>query len=304
MKLERSNNKSVVSCEARANGYVTDLTKLPGDRVRKGERLIEIENPEFITLQRNTIELRHLYTTARSHYLRQKTLAENNATTARQFEQSRGEYNVARSNYHGALIELESIGIQMDTLTEAPAYQRSIVIYSPVNGQISNVQTNMGQYIESHNELITITSEDHIHLELFVLEKDIDKVSLGQSVTFSSSTSHQTTFEAEVVKINSIADRNSGTVMVHCHILSDEVRFKGGTFAEALIQTESQEVSGLPRNAVVNLGGTWYGYILRNDSYQQVALSNTTDHGDFISFAPTPEQESATWVTGGAYYIQ
>ena len=294
----------VYSIHSRAEGYVSSLIKLPGDRVTRGEDLLEIENPQFIGMQREVYEMQHLYETAKSQFGRQRVLFEKDATTAKQFEQARGQYLVTRSNYLGLLAELESTGIQIDTSSKSPEYQKSIQILSPVNGRISAVSTNMGKYVESHDELMTITADDHIHLELFILEKDIDKVRLGQRVEFSISSSAGNVYNAEIIKINSVTDGRSGTVMAHCHILTEGLNLKGGVFATAQIELEAEELVGLSREAVVQIGNERYGYVVSDDEYTQVRLLNAIDHGDFISFEPTPEQIDAVWVTSGAYYIQ
>ena len=293
------------SVHSRATGFVKTLNILPGDRVKKGALLAEIENPEFIGMQRELYELRHTLKTAQSRFDRQQQLADKNATTAKQYEEAYGQLAVTRASYYGLYEELTQQGFEIDTSTTEVTYVKTLKILSPVSGYVTAVNTNMGQRIDPHDMLCEVASRDHLHLELFVLERDINSVEIGQKVRFTTSDGSEV-FNAEIVKLNAVIERATGTVMVHCHIDGehDDQHFKGGTFARATIQTAPREVMGLPSDALVRNGNLWYGFVVDQDGFRQVQLDEVVTMEDFASFAIPPGLETAEWVRGGAYYIE
>src|SRR5690554_4592623 len=64
-----------------AGGYIKNTPLLIGDKVKKGQRLVTIENPEFITIQQNYLETAGQLSYLKSEYDRQKTMLEEKITS-------------------------------------------------------------------------------------------------------------------------------------------------------------------------------------------------------------------------------
>src|SRR5690554_2446727 len=67
-------NRAVIS--AFSGGYIKDTPLLIGDKVKTGDRLATLENPEFISLQQNYLETTEQLSYLKSEYDRQKTMLE------------------------------------------------------------------------------------------------------------------------------------------------------------------------------------------------------------------------------------
>ena len=69
-------------------GYIKKTPLLIGDVVKKGQLLVTIENPDFITLQQEYMEVKQQLVYLASEYDRQKTMREENITSQKSFSKS------------------------------------------------------------------------------------------------------------------------------------------------------------------------------------------------------------------------
>ena len=92
-------NRAVVS--ATMGGYIKQTPLLIGDSVKKGQMLVIIENPEFVTLQQDYMEVKQQLTYLQSEYDRQKTLQEENITSQKSFLKAESDFKTANARYNG-----------------------------------------------------------------------------------------------------------------------------------------------------------------------------------------------------------
>ena len=294
----------MVSIHARAEGYITTLKVIPGDRVRKGSLIARIENPEFITRQRELLEVRAEYELAKKQLSRQNTLDEGGATTSRAVDQAAHNVKLLETRYFGLKNELAAIGFDIEGLEKDAQYQQSLSIYSPINGAVESVEVNSGQMIMPADRIAHIVSFDHFHIELQVLAKDVMHVSTGQKVEFTIPGSPKS-YRAEIVKLSPSIDPDIGTLMAHCHVDDIELKFIiPGLFVNAEILGSTITGSGLPAEALVREGEIYSAYMVDGNEFVKVSFENV-EIVDGFAFIDFPEGiEQATWVTAGAYYIE
>ncbi len=93
--------KQNVRISAYAGGYVHNIDLLPGERVRKGQRLFTLENPAFVQMQQDYLEAKEQLSFLQSDYERQKTLAEENIASQKNFLKAESDYRVTRARMEG-----------------------------------------------------------------------------------------------------------------------------------------------------------------------------------------------------------
>ena len=76
-------NRAVVS--ATMGGYIKTTPLLIGDKVRKGQLLVTIENPEFVTLQQEYMEVSGQLSYLKAEYERQQTMVTENISSQKSF---------------------------------------------------------------------------------------------------------------------------------------------------------------------------------------------------------------------------
>ena len=252
-------NRAVVN--ASMGGYIKTTPLLVGDKVIKGQLLVSVENPEFVVLQQQYMEVNAQLAYLKAAYERQTQMKKENISSQKSFLKAESEYKTALARH----ISLDK---QLRMLNISPANVRqgnlstTARIYAPISGSITKVNVTKGTYVSPATEILEIIDNDHIHLELSVYEKDISKVKKGQKIEFKTPETTSETYPATVHLIGTAIEQNR-TVKVHGHpedIL--ENNFLTGMFVEASIITDSTIVKVIPNEAIIEIDGISYVLVL------------------------------------------
>lgn len=289
-----------ISVHSRTSGQVSELRYIPGDYVRKGALLCRISNPELIPPQRQLLETKVSLATARQTLERQRILSVGEATTAAALQDSEGRVALLTATYNGLKSELEQYGIGVGALEKDGSFQSSVGIYARAAGFVHEVTTNEGRMVSPTDQLMEIAGTEHLHLELMVPSQQIWRLQKGQTVNYTLPFDAQVG-TATIEKINPMVDEASSTLQVHCHFNEkDREKLLPGLFVNATVLAGSQEVYGLPLDAVVKEGQTYFAFQVSDGEYEKTALRDPEITGRFVTFSNASDGE---WVTGGAYYL-
>ncbi|WP_281542010.1 efflux RND transporter periplasmic adaptor subunit [Maribacter aestuarii] len=265
-------NKAVVN--ATMGGYITRTPLLIGDVVKKGQLLVTLENPEFVRLQQEYMEVKQQLAYLQSEYQRQTTLMDENITSQKSFLKAESEYKSANARYNGLKKQLEMLHISTSEV-EKGNISSIATIYAPISGSVTKINVSKGTYVSPATAILEIIDNDHIHLELSVFEKDIMKLKKGQPIHFKIPEASEKVYEAEVHLIGSSIGENR-TIKVHGH-LHDEAQnnFLTGMFIDAEIETDSQAGKALPETAIVEIAGAYFILHLTNEANSTYEFEQT-----------------------------
>ena len=279
------------SISAVMGGYIKKTPLLVGDTVKKGQALVTIENPEFVALQQEYLEVKEQLTYLKSEYERQKILFDENISSQKSFLKTESNYKTANAKYNGLRKQLNMLHIS-PTQVEKGIITEAATIYSPIKGSITKVNVSMGSYVSPVTPILEIVDNDHIHLELSVFEKDIMKLKKGQLIHFKIPEASDDTFEAEVYLIGTSIEENR-TIKVHAHLKNESGnKFLTGMFTEAIIFTDSVLAKALPSEAIVLIDENAYILVLEKeneDSYhfRQLQITQGSTYSDFTELRNT-----------------
>ena len=279
--------KNKASINTPLGGYVKNTSLLVGDKVKKGQPLLTIENLEFITIQQNYAEINKQLNYLKSEYDRQQKMFEENITSRKKFLKAESDYKTALAKSNGLQKQLILLNFSPKKVLSGEITAIS-TIYSPIDGVISEVNVVKGTYVSPANEIIHIIDNDHIHVELNVFEKDVMKLKEGQLIRFQLPENSGDIYEAEVHLIGAHINKNR-TVDVHGHIKNEEKhRFLSGMFVEASIITDTKKVNALPKNAMIEVDNKYYALKLikeENNNYlfEKVMVKVGESNSEFIA---------------------
>lgn len=298
-------NRAVVN--ATMGGYIKTTPLLIGDVVRKGQALVTIENPDFISLQQEYMEVHEQLTYLQAEFERQKTMNAENITSQKSFLQAESAYKTTKARHNGLSKQLQMLQLSPASV-EAGNIRSVVTIYAPISGSITKVLVTRGTYVSPATAILEIIDNDHIHLELSVFEKDIMKLKKGQEIDFKIPESSTETYKAKVHLIGTAIEANR-TIKVHGHLENEEgVNFLTGMFVEASIITESAFAKALPEKAIVAVDDLFYALQLDQETEQgfyfnplQMDVENIYD--GFVSIKNTNEIERSSFLIDGAFNL-
>jgi len=248
-------NKAQIS--AIMGGYVKKSELLVGDTVKKGQLLLTLENPDYIEIQQNYLETYESLTFLKSEFDRQKTLFEEKITSQKNFLKAESNYKRTVAQYNGYIQKLKMMNLSPSNIEEGNITS-VIPIYAPISGSISDVFTNVGEFMDASQVLLTIIDSSHKHLELIVFEKDVLSIKKEQLIEFKTPENSERVYKAEVYLIGKSIDQDNRTVRVHGHLKDESDPFLVGMYVEAEIITYTAEKLAVPIDALLEENDKYY----------------------------------------------
>lgn len=244
-------------------GYVKRLPVLEGSKVKQGQLILVLENPRYVELQQEYLELAGQLNYLESEFERQQVMLEENITSRKNFLRAESEYKSGLARYEGLRQKLQMLNIDPQQVEEGKVTSQ-VNIYAPISGTVDHVKASRGMLVEPTLDIMEIVNTDHLHLKLQVFEKDVMKIQEGQKINFSLPQAPSTNYVAEVWLVGRTIDENRQAA-VHAH-LADSIkdRFAVGMFVEAQIITNSNLHPALPEEGIVEVENSHYVLVLEN----------------------------------------
>ncbi|WP_421978458.1 efflux RND transporter periplasmic adaptor subunit [Roseivirga seohaensis] len=298
------------SVSAYFGGYVKESELLPGEVATKGQTLFTLENPTYIQIQQDFLEVKNHISFLKSDYERQKSLSEENISSQKKFLQAETEYNNALTQFEALKKKLVLMNIDPKSLT-AESMTSVIPVKSPISGFITAINASKGMFLNPSDIAITITNTEHMHMELKVFENDLHKIKVGQKVIFKRQNDPNKTFTATINLINKAIDEENRSVLVHCHLDNeeDERLFIPGMYVEAEILTSSQTQMALPEAALVEIEGNYYVLVKTSTENEastfekRMVKVGITEEGYTSILNPQDFKPNTEFLTSGAFNL-
>ena len=267
-------------------GYVTKIPLLIGDKVKKGQLVARLQNPEFIEIQQNYLEISAQLSYLKNEFERQKTLYNEQITSKKNYLKAESTYKSNLATFNGLRKKLQMMNLNPANI-EKGEISSTINLYAPIDGFVTKVDVSNGSYISSANEVLEIINTDHIHLELNVFEKDILKIKKDQKIQFRIPEASTETFEAEVYLVGTFVNTDR-TIKVHGHINHDEnTNFITGMFIDAtIVYGENKEIS-LPKSALLKNENNAFVFVLNDENkdayiFEKIKITTQLEDENFI----------------------
>ncbi len=218
-------------------GIVKELFVLPGSYVRKGTVLGTLENPDFIDLQQSYLDSRAQLEYLEAEYQRQQTLSREAVASQKKFQQAKADYLSMKSRLQAAEAQLRLLGINAETLS-AGGIRPYIEVKAPVNGYISNVQANLGKYLNAGDPLCDVIDKSQTMVRLVAYEKDLEGMKVGSRVQFRVNGLGKVTFHATLVSIGQQVDDSNRSIELYAKVLDSSPLFRPGMYVSARMEKE------------------------------------------------------------------
>lgn len=295
--------QSLITIAAPFGAFIKNTELLQGTLIKKGEVVATLQHPDLIQLQQDYLENRSQEEYLQADYERETILAKENVNARKVYEQSKANYFALMARINGLREKLKLLNIDMKAL-DAGHIQSIISLYSPITGYVTEVNTNVGAYVNPSDKLFEIVNTEHLHAELTVFERDLPKLKAGQRVRFTlANESKQRTARVHLIG-REISDER--TVQVHCHLDNEDKQLLPGMYLTAWIETGNAMVDALPDEAIIQFEDKPYIFISKgNYQYEMVAIERGSSELGFteIILPQGVDKSKVDIVLKGAYAL-
>lgn len=207
-----------VKISSEVSGEIIALPIKEGQAIKKGDLLVRI-NPDLYEsgvsrssaamstaragLSQSEAQLKE----AKANYNRNKTLFDKGVISKSEWDKIVSAYEVAQAAKQSAFYQVESAGA---SVTEAKDNLNRTAIYSPVDGTISKLDTELGERVVgtqqmTGTEILRVANLNNMEVEVDVNENDIVKIEIGDEANIEVDAYLKRVFKGVVTSISNSA---------------------------------------------------------------------------------------------------
>lgn len=296
--------ESAVAIAAPLGGFVESTALLQGTKVRQGDVLAIIRNPEFVQLQQDYLETSSRLRYAQTELARQRELYEQEVAPQKNFQRAQADYDALKVQTQAQAARLRLVGLPVGGKIVSTAAVRA-----PRSGFVRAVNVTVGQSVTPTESLFELVDPTHLHVELAVFEKDAPRIQKGQLIRFAlpsdSAAGRERT--ARVYLISQAINGTERTVRVHGHLdKENDPALLPGLYVRATIETGRSTVPTLPDAALVRYTGKTYSFVATDSAgtYRMVELTTGRSEDGYTEvILPADLPATTTFVVKGAYSL-
>ncbi|MGE0588765.1 MAG: efflux RND transporter periplasmic adaptor subunit [Cyclobacteriaceae bacterium] len=294
--------QNMVTVSATLGGFVKQTSLLQGMHVKKGQVIATMEHPDYIQLQQDYLESKSKLDFYKAELTRQEELAKENINATKTLQEAQSNFQGTKAKVDGLQSKLKLININADDL-EKGSIRNTINIYAPIDGYVTQVHVNIGMYVNPADVLFKIVDTKHLHAEVFVFEKDVLKIKIGQKIRLQlANESNERIANVYLIGREISSER---TVSVHGHLEKEDDSLLPGMYFSALFESGENEVPSLPEDAIVTFEGKEYIFIARDAvkrEYEMIEISKGMCESGYCEVTlPNGSDASSEIVTHGSY---
>ena len=238
-----------VTVHAESTGRLVDMTVEEGDLVKKGELLARIR---FDMQANSLVRANTSLDKARADFERAEKLFADRVIGEEELLRARNTLEIA----------------QLD-LSDRSREMRNTKITAPFTGTITQRKVTAGAFVNNGAELFTIVDFSTLVARVFVPEKELDRIQVGQSASVVGKAARGRKGEGKVLRIAPTIDATTGTVKVTVSLppdLAGPQAFLPGMYAEVTLTTDRRsDVVLVPKSAVVRDEEQAYVFTVEGD---------------------------------------
>ena len=230
---------------SQASGRVMAVMVEPGDQVREGDVLAQIDRATLelqLSQQRATADAtRAQLDSSRQQLERTEQLATQGLATPSALDQARSATAALQANLDALEIGVRSAELALSNAT----------VKSPLSGIVASRSVDPGQSVAAGTALFNIVNLDQMVFEAAASVSSSARVTAGQPATILVTGLDNQEFSGVVRRVNPVAVSGTRTVPIYIDLENVGNSLRGGMFATGFITiVEKEGAHGLPASAL------------------------------------------------------
>ncbi|QTV05729.1 efflux RND transporter periplasmic adaptor subunit [Faecalibacter bovis] len=283
-------------------GYVKRIALIPGNYVQKGQVVVVLEDPQYIQMQEDYLTTKALLEQASADYTRQKDLNAEKAASDKMMQQAKATQQTLLVKKRALEEKLKLMNINPSSVSLS-SIRRTINVYAPISGMVSEVFANSGQYVSPADAMLEIINPNTSLLNVKVFEKDLVSVQIGQYLKAYTNANPEQQLTAQISSISNQVNED-GTVDVFARITNPNgIQLTANMYFNVELEITSLKANVLPEDAVVHYEGKDFVFERQNkNQFKLIPVTIGTSANKMIEIK-SPANSGKVYITKGAYNL-
>lgn len=233
------------------SGRIVALKAAPGDAVKAGQVLAEIDSPDVGTVYADISKARadeeHKHTVLE----RAKDLAQGEAIALKDLESAQADYTQAKAETARAELRLKNLNPNGLAIRG-----QRISLVSPMNGVVTERTATPALEVSPgmSSPLFVVTDPKRLWLMIDLPEKLLGRIKLGSAVSVESDAYPNEHFSAKIVQLSQAVDPNTRRATVRARLDNPGAKLLPEMFVRASVLQDSGSGVPVPNSAIVTRG--------------------------------------------------
>jgi cobalt-zinc-cadmium efflux system membrane fusion protein len=242
------------------SGRVVRVLAEPGESVKKGAPLLEIQASEHVQAESDLLNAAASLTLARASEARKHASYDSKGGSLQDWQQAQAELAAAETAFESARNKLRIFGKtdrEIDAIESRRHPEASTFVVAPIAGVITDRQVGPGQYLQagSSTPVFTLGDLSTVWLVAAVREAEAVQVRVGQHIEVRVLALPSEVFTATLTSVAAQVDSVTRRVAVRATLPNPEGKLKPQMFATFSIITSGDSTApAVPEEAVVREG--------------------------------------------------
>jgi len=234
-----------------AGGPVRDILVTPGDSVRVGQPLLNINSPDYSQARSAYLKARDAFQLADKNYKRAADLLEHKAIAERDVQQAESDRAQAQADMESSADVLRALGVtDPETMTKAGT-TLLVPLLAPVAGEIVERLVGPGQLLQpGMTQCFTISDTSTVWVLVNVYQKDLGSVHVGDAAEITTD-AYPEVFRGRISYIAPALDPTTRTLQERIVTENPNHRLKKDMYVTATVRAGAIENALLVPDAAV-----------------------------------------------------
>ena len=261
--------------QPQVSGNLTQIFVHSGDRVRSGQRLMEIDprQQQAVVAQQEATEQQALavYQFNEKDIVRQRSLFSSGITSKQAFQQATQTYNSSKATYESDVAARKSAQQQL-------AYFH---IAAPFTGVVGDVPVHIGDYVSPTTVLTTVDDNTQLEAYIYIPADRAAQVHVGLPVEITTADGTAIT-HAKVYFVSPQVDDQLQAILAKAKIDTRPDVLRNAQLVRAIVTWSTAPAPTVPVLAVTQIGGQQFVYVAENQNGHYVAVQKSIQLGSTV----------------------
>lgn len=248
----RANQGTIL--KAQTDGQVERITFNSGEEVKMGDCLVTLNN----TQQQGALDAAIVQEQLNKlFYQRDLQLKKLGAISLAALDQAK-----------------EAVDASAAVTQEAQGAYDLTIINAPFAGRLGISKINLGDYLQSGTEIVSLQNLDPMFLDFNVPEKYFSYIKVGETVKINANTLPNNEFTGKIISYETVIDQNTGMLQARATLANPQGDLLPGGYATAIIYTGvKKKVISIPQTALIYDAEGPYVYLAQKDKAIRQAVT-------------------------------
>jgi cobalt-zinc-cadmium efflux system membrane fusion protein len=278
----------------------------PGDAVRQGQALVELQSVELGKARADYISARAHLLLAQKTLERKRNLAGEQIAPTRELHEAEAETTAAEASLHAARTTLRALGLSEEDLEKSGEEDGQLVLRAPVSGTVLERNAVRGQMTDPPRTLYRIADLSRLWLTAHAFERDAVRVQTKTSARVTFPALPGRAFSGTVILIGQEVEVSSRTIPIRVEIANEDGLLRPGMSATAWLSVGDADstVIAVPAASLQRLADGWSVFIpLDEKTFEIRAVGRGRDLGGEVEVLSGLRPEEAV-VVDGAFLLK